>query len=450
MAKGEIYNLIMEQYLALTRGNQAPGMVKPEIGGNVNFEIKSQFMRELRDDTFSRNKNDDAREHVERVLDIVSLFHIPEVSHDVVMLRVFPITLTGAAKSQEDDIHPLRFYSGDMNHLIVDCPKPPRNKDQNAFVGGSWSDSEEEDNEKTNKETSEDLNEIDIETLTLEQYLALNCNNSQVGVKRPKIEKNIIFEIKSQLLRELRENTFSVGKTKNAMEHDNKVFPNYENPRDNPPSPNKSPSRNWNPVEKFQDSDDNLENVNEFVEKGLAEVIFGKPFKEEIGLEEDISKGIIRFKIGDDKTIFNMPRAEKRLKIVCRISKVEKEKQSRPKERRVHWCKAILQDKENRSEYWPSCDPNQDVCYGGDSPINKVCKMTSERILKDHWRDKFREEENDLEDNLKDPEECGEDKAKAIKAAIHDKLNDDWFNNTSEDEDDLEGILDYLEPRSYD
>ncbi|GKA22658.1 hypothetical protein Tco_0708620 [Tanacetum coccineum] len=26
----------------------------------------------------------------------------------------------------------------------------------------------------------------------------------------------------------------------------------------------------------------------------------------------------------------------------------------------------------------------------------------------------------------------------------------DWFNNTSEDEDDLEGILDYLKPRSYD
>ncbi|GJX27745.1 hypothetical protein Tco_0235824 [Tanacetum coccineum] len=34
----------MEQYLALSRENQAPGMVKPEIGGNVNFEIKSQFI----------------------------------------------------------------------------------------------------------------------------------------------------------------------------------------------------------------------------------------------------------------------------------------------------------------------------------------------------------------------------------------------------------------------
>ncbi|GJX70755.1 hypothetical protein Tco_0307926 [Tanacetum coccineum] len=50
-----------------------------------------------------------------------------------------------------------------------------------------------------------------------------------------------------------------------------------------------------------------LENVNEFVEKGPAD------FKEEIGLEEDISKGIIWFKTGDDKTIFNMPRSEKRL-----------------------------------------------------------------------------------------------------------------------------------------
>ncbi|GKC82935.1 hypothetical protein Tco_1138652 [Tanacetum coccineum] len=80
----------MEQYLALTRGNQAPGVVKPEIGGNVNFEIKSQFMRELREDTFSGNKNDDAHEHVERVLDIVRLY-IPGVSHDAVMLRISPL-----------------------------------------------------------------------------------------------------------------------------------------------------------------------------------------------------------------------------------------------------------------------------------------------------------------------------------------------------------------------
>ncbi|GKE25406.1 hypothetical protein Tco_1436918 [Tanacetum coccineum] len=100
--EGESDNLTMEQYLALARGNQASGVAKPEIGGNVNFEIKSQFMRELREDTFSGNKNNDDHEHVERVLDIVGLFNILGVSHDVVMLRVFPITLTGAAKRWVD------------------------------------------------------------------------------------------------------------------------------------------------------------------------------------------------------------------------------------------------------------------------------------------------------------------------------------------------------------
>ncbi|GJU58211.1 zf-CCHC domain-containing protein [Tanacetum coccineum] len=33
------------------------------------------------------------------------------------------------------------FRCGDPNHLIGECPKPPRNKDQKAFVGGCWSDS---------------------------------------------------------------------------------------------------------------------------------------------------------------------------------------------------------------------------------------------------------------------------------------------------------------------
>nr|GEV81436.1 hypothetical protein [Tanacetum cinerariifolium] len=79
----------------------------------------------------------------------------------------------------------------------------------------------------------------------------------------------------------------------------------------------------------------------------------------------------------------------------------------------------------------------------------KVCKMTKERILKDYWRERFRNEEDDLDENLEDLEECGEDNANTILGVIHDKLNNDWFNNTSEDEDDLEGIVDYLKPRAY-
>ncbi|GJX94786.1 homeodomain-like protein, partial [Tanacetum coccineum] len=40
------------------------------------------------------------------------------------------------------------FRCGDPNHLIGECPKPPKDKNQRAFVGGSWSDNGEEDDEK--------------------------------------------------------------------------------------------------------------------------------------------------------------------------------------------------------------------------------------------------------------------------------------------------------------
>ncbi|GKC83786.1 retrovirus-related pol polyprotein from transposon TNT 1-94 [Tanacetum coccineum] len=45
------------------------------------------------------------------------------------------------------------FRCGDPNHLIGECPKPPKDKNQRAFVGGSWSDSGEEDDEKAKDET---------------------------------------------------------------------------------------------------------------------------------------------------------------------------------------------------------------------------------------------------------------------------------------------------------
>nr|GEX92317.1 alpha/beta hydrolases superfamily protein [Tanacetum cinerariifolium] len=45
------------------------------------------------------------------------------------------------------------FRCKDQNSLIGECPKPPKDKNQRAFIGGSWSDSGEEDDEKANDET---------------------------------------------------------------------------------------------------------------------------------------------------------------------------------------------------------------------------------------------------------------------------------------------------------
>ncbi|GKE83718.1 zf-CCHC domain-containing protein, partial [Tanacetum coccineum] len=57
------------------------------------------------------------------------------------------------------------FSCGDPNHIIGDCPKPSRNKDQKAFIGGSWSDSENDVEDKTNDETCLMVQSSNEETL---------------------------------------------------------------------------------------------------------------------------------------------------------------------------------------------------------------------------------------------------------------------------------------------
>ncbi|GJS28524.1 hypothetical protein Tco_0489144 [Tanacetum coccineum] len=75
-------------------------------------------------------------------------------------------------------------------------------------------------NESESSESeSEDVGEIDIKTLTLEHYLTLN--NTRGRISNP---ENATFEIKGQLLRELRKITFLGSSAENAIEHIEKVL----------------------------------------------------------------------------------------------------------------------------------------------------------------------------------------------------------------------------------
>ncbi|GKB43737.1 uncharacterized mitochondrial protein-like protein [Tanacetum coccineum] len=87
----------MEQYMSKTRTDYGSGVARPKIDNKDQFELKGQFLKELRENTFSSSDNEDANEHIEKVLEIVDLFHVPNVIVDQLMLRVFPISLTGAA-----------------------------------------------------------------------------------------------------------------------------------------------------------------------------------------------------------------------------------------------------------------------------------------------------------------------------------------------------------------
>ncbi|GKB59907.1 retrovirus-related pol polyprotein from transposon TNT 1-94 [Tanacetum coccineum] len=69
----------MEQYMSKTRENYRSGVTRPMINQDTPFELKGKFLKELRDNTFSGSEHEDANEHIEKVLEIVDLFHIPKL-----------------------------------------------------------------------------------------------------------------------------------------------------------------------------------------------------------------------------------------------------------------------------------------------------------------------------------------------------------------------------------
>ncbi|GJT07182.1 hypothetical protein Tco_0841644 [Tanacetum coccineum] len=97
--------LTMEQYLALIQDNNRSGIVKPKIGDDIEFEINGNFIRELRRKLFKGTNDEDAHEHVRRVLEI-AVFSTSPVSltmplclecpqHDFNSQRIVHIFYTG-------------------------------------------------------------------------------------------------------------------------------------------------------------------------------------------------------------------------------------------------------------------------------------------------------------------------------------------------------------------
>ncbi|GJV63558.1 zf-CCHC domain-containing protein [Tanacetum coccineum] len=115
------------------------------------------------------------------------------------------------------------FKCGDPNHLVGECPKLSRYQNQKAFVGGSWSDSDEDEEEKTNDkkclmakasnevlseteyfsddQSSLDENDLDSEYSRLCK-LGLKVMAKNKTLKQAKIElENEALELKDKLSR---------------------------------------------------------------------------------------------------------------------------------------------------------------------------------------------------------------------------------------------------------
>ncbi|GJS98333.1 zf-CCHC domain-containing protein, partial [Tanacetum coccineum] len=88
------------------------------------------------------------------------------------------------------------FRCGDPNHLIGECPKLLKDKNQRAFVRGSWNDSGEEDDEKVKDETCLSLeNEYDK---LCKMSLKIITKNKKLKATRNS-QENKLRELKDKL-----------------------------------------------------------------------------------------------------------------------------------------------------------------------------------------------------------------------------------------------------------
>ncbi|GJY33939.1 hypothetical protein Tco_0418408 [Tanacetum coccineum] len=120
------------------------------------------------------------------------------------------------------------FRFGDPNHLIGDCLKPSRNKDQKAFIGGSWSDSENDAEDKTNDETclmAQSSNEV----IPNSSYYSDNASSLDMQIEYDSlceislkiINKNNILKTKRYFLeKEILELNEKIKKLKKSKEID--------------------------------------------------------------------------------------------------------------------------------------------------------------------------------------------------------------------------------------
>ncbi|GJY63602.1 hypothetical protein Tco_0465062 [Tanacetum coccineum] len=468
------------------------------------------------------SKNDDAHEHVERVLDIVSLYNIPGISHDVVMLRVFPITLTGATKRWVDRLPPGTVDSWDLlkmafiqrysppsktakqleeirnfkqerdetlyqaweqyNDLLYKCPIHDINNHQkvNIFYNGLGAL-----NHQLLDLQGPILGMTPVQALTAIQTMADHSQKWHDGSSSRNIESSSNYEgivaIVNNLenldrdMKKLKENVHAiqVGCQIYRGSHLDKDYPLNEEIKSveevkygefGRPFPNRNDGRfNRGGYDhpslgerrpRFSDYERQETDDSRMAEAALEAVI---KIKKE---EPKIDKQNVNYYVDPYETLIPFPRrleqyAEESL-VHQTMESLKKIKINRPLLKEIRQTDYYAKQMKELVENKPRTNAEKEI------KMNPRCSavLQNHLPLKEHdlgsfiipcfiGKLDFKNALADLE-NLEDPEEYGEDKANTILGVIHDKLNNDWFNNTSEDEDDLEGILDYLKPRSYD
>nr|GEU56902.1 hypothetical protein [Tanacetum cinerariifolium] len=285
----DIETLILEQYITLNNTHRR--ISNPE---NATFEIKGQFLRELRKTTFSGSFTENAIEHIEKVLEIAtskalkSIQELADHSHKWhnEESKNTPTPFSIIAEK-------LKALNHEMDELRVDVRKINTNREMKS------------------------LHE-EIKRLGNPKLINMVIEMADRSMQSPEG----IFEkcAGSARLNDDFSGTFCNPNSNSSISMDDfvkmdDVWDNLDF-RDLANEATKFPVKPK--IHQFLIDFIIPENINDIMEKGLTEVLFGQPFEEHVGIIDDRVNGVLWFKIKDDKTIFNMPVPKKDLVLASR------------------------------------------------------------------------------------------------------------------------------------
>ncbi|GJS17831.1 homeodomain-like protein [Tanacetum coccineum] len=270
----------MEQYMSKTRADYGSGISRPKIEDKDNFELKGQFLKELRTNTFSGSDHEDVNEHIEKVLKIVDLFQIPNITIDQVTLRAFPMSLTGAASHLARTIpsEVVLFYNG------LDVPTRQILDSRGVIPSQTTADAK-------------------IIRRFFGDYIELNDLNVPLDLRRDQVDDLMPTIEEGKVVEEFR--------ARNDARMVSKVFGYLSNcNHDKKIRIDCAYNLKFSCMIDFAV----LEDMDAYRDEGMGDVIFGEPFLREVRINAKRFEGMITIHNGNEEVTYQMVRSHPRFK----------------------------------------------------------------------------------------------------------------------------------------
>nr|GEV71444.1 hypothetical protein [Tanacetum cinerariifolium] len=270
-------------------------------------------------------------------------------------------------------------------------------------------------------------------------------------VVKPEIRGNVNFEIKSQFMRELREDTFSENKNEDPHDHVDRVLNIGLIPGMTQTQDLTAIQTMADHPQKWHDGTSSRNISNNDNTDRLAAIV-----SKHDNLGHDIKKlkeNVHAIQVGCQIVQESYEEIVYKCSLIAQETSGELRSNLTSTKKKIHLCTPISCKKEGVQEIWASCSLFEEKCDGGSLCHNEIkCYWESE---KDGKRIEVEWDNLSLNDWLRirfgeDPDGYGESKENKILGTVLNKLYDEWFKGTYEDDDNLEGLIDCLEPTLYD